>query len=153
MVQLALFQPDIPHNTGTLFRLCACLDIPLHIIEPAGFRLDKRALKRAGMDYLEHCNWTKHAHWDSFYQWSQTESYKLILGTTKSSKNYIKVDYNKNDILLLGRESSGVPDDVHQICDERITIPMKHNMRSLNVAISGAMILGEMIRQTDESRM
>lgn len=148
MPDLALFQPDIPGNTGTLMRLCACMDVKLHLVEPAGFRLDDKSLKRAGMDYLELTSLTRHASWDHFEEWRESQTRRLLLLTTKSEENYLECSFLADDILMLGRESSGVPDYVHEKADERVTIKMQGEARSLNVAISGAMVLGEALRQT-----
>lgn len=146
-IALALFQPDIPQNTGTILRMAACLDLHVHIIEPCGFALNDRTLKRAGMDYLERSSFTKHLSWDHFVQWRLTNPGRLLLATTKSDKTFLNVEYQDGDIILFGRESSGVPDDVHAAADERITIPMREGERSLNLAISTAMVATEALRQ------
>lgn len=130
-------------------RLAACLAVPLHIIEPCGFDLSARSLKRAGMDYLETANLTKHLSWDHFYKWHIEQKTRLVLASTKASKPYCDFVYDQNDILLFGRESSGVPDSVHDAVDNRILIEMKSEMRSLNLAVSVAMITGEAVRQTN----
>lgn len=147
MIQIALYQPDIPGNTGTIMRMAACLGVPLHIIEPAGFDLSAKSLKRAGMDYLETANLTKHLNWDKFCNWQKSENKRLILASTKAQQSYTEFTYHKDDVLLFGRESSGVPDNVHESVDERILIKMRPEMRSLNLAMSVAMITGEAIRQ------
>ena len=149
MPAIALYEPDIPQNTGTLLRLGACLDMPIHIIEPAGFRLDDKALRRAGLDYWEHATMIRHADWQAFETWRKTEKRRLILATTKAERIYTDIIYQANDILLAGRESAGVPDDVHESIDERVIIPMRENQRSINIAIAIAMMAGEMLRQTD----
>ena len=148
MIQIALYQPDIPGNTGTIMRMAACLGVPLHIIEPAGFDLSERNLKRAGMDYLEVTNLTRHISWDAFFDWHIKEKNRLVLASTKAAQPYCDLTYKDNDVLLFGRESSGVPDNVHETVDERILIEMQPNMRSLNLAMSVAMITGEALRQT-----
>jgi tRNA (cytidine/uridine-2'-O-)-methyltransferase len=148
MIQIALYQPDIPGNTGTIMRMAACLGVPLHIIEPAGFDLSERNLKRAGMDYLEVTNLTRHISWDAFFSWHIEQKNRLVLASTKAAQPYCDLAYNDNDVLLFGRESSGVPENVHEAVDERILIEMQPNMRSLNLAMSVAMITGEAIRQT-----
>jgi tRNA (cytidine/uridine-2'-O-)-methyltransferase len=148
MIQIALYQPDIPGNTGTIMRMAACLGVSLHIIEPAGFDLSERNLKRAGMDYLELTNLTRHISWQAFYDWHIKENNRLILASTKAAQPYCDVAYNDNDVLLFGRESSGVPDSVHDSVNERILIEMQPNMRSLNLAVSVAMVAGEALRQT-----
>ncbi len=148
MIQIALYQPDIPGNTGTIMRMAACLGVSLHIIEPAGFDLSERNLKRAGMDYLELTNLTRHISWQAFYDWHKNENNRLILASTKAAQPYCDIAYSEHDVLLFGRESSGVPDSVHDSVNERILIEMQPNMRSLNLAVSVAMITGEAMRQT-----
>lgn len=150
MFHIALYQPDIPGNTGTIMRMAACLGVPMHIIEPAGFDLSDRNLKRAGMDYAEVANLTRHLSWDHFQDWRQQNGLRLILASTKASQNYTKLNYTPQDVLLFGRESSGVPDNVHQAADERVLIKMQPEMRSLNLAMSTAMIVGEALRQIDD---
>lgn len=145
-MRLALYEPDIPQNTGTIMRLCACLGIALDIIEPCGFMLSDKNLKRAGMDYLESLDMTKHANWDAFRTASRGK--RLVLLTTKTDNSFLDFTFDGNDILLAGRESAGVPDDVHSACDARITIPMATGMRSLNVALACSMVMGEALRQT-----
>lgn len=149
MFHIALYQPDIPGNTGTIMRMAACLGVPLHIIEPAGFDLSDKNLRRAGMDYAELANLTRHISWEHFQDWRQDQDLRLILASTKASQNYTTLTYRHKDILLFGRESSGVPEHVHQAADERILIKMQPNMRSLNLAMSTAMIVGEALRQID----
>jgi len=148
MPDLVLFQPDIPGNTGTLLRLGACMGIKVHIIEPAGFRLDEKAFRRAGMDYLDQAAMQRHLNWAEFEGWRAIEQRRLILLTTKSDERYTDFTYHPSDLLILGRESSGAPDFVHQAADARLTIPMHGEARSLNMALSGAMVLGEALRQT-----
>lgn len=145
-MKLALYQPDIPQNTGTLMRLCACLEIELDIIEPCSFSLEDRRFKRSVMDYGDLLKVNRYKDWDEFLE-NNSDS-RLILLTTKSSKNYLDVKYKDNDILILGRESAGVPDAVHERMDERVLIEMAPEARSINVAISGAIVLSEAIRQT-----
>jgi tRNA (cytidine/uridine-2'-O-)-methyltransferase len=148
MPDLALFQPDIPQNTGTLLRLAACLDIELHLIEPAGFPLSDAALKRAGMDYLERATLRRHITFEKFDDWRREEKRRLILLTTKAEKAYVDFSFRASDILLLGRESSGVPQAIHDLADDRLIIPMAAGLRSINVAVSAGMVLGEALRQT-----
>jgi len=148
MPDLVLFQPDIPGNTGTLLRLGACTGVKVHIIEPAGFRLDEKAFRRASMDYLDQAAMQRHLDWQAFEAWRKAESRRLILLTTRSTRAYTDFQFQKSDLLLLGRESSGVPEHVHESVDERLTISMAERARSLNVALSGAMVLGEALRQT-----
>jgi tRNA (cytidine/uridine-2'-O-)-methyltransferase len=147
-MQIALFQPDIPQNTGTILRLCACLDVAAHIIEPAGFPVTDRHFRRAGMDYLDQVKLTRHDSWSAFEQWRNAGGYRLILLTTKAANSYLDHRYGDADILLFGRESAGVPDHVVAVADARLVIPIKPTMRSLNVATAAAMALGEALRQT-----
>ena len=145
-MRLALYQPDIPPNTGTMMRLCACLGIGIDIIEPCGFALDDNKLKRAAMDYIEHLDFAKHRSWDDFA--AQVGNRRLVLLTTKAAVPYTSFTFHPDDILMVGRESAGVPDDVHNRADARVVIPLRPPLRSLNVAISAAMVLGEALRQT-----
>ena len=146
-MRIALFEPDIPQNAGNIFRLGACLGIPIDIIEPAGFVIDDKKVKRASMDYNKYLELRKHISWLEFYNWSKQNSYRLILLTTKSKKSYFSYKFRKNDILLFGRESAGVPDEVHSLVDERLTIPMIKGPRSINLSSSVAMAASEVIRQ------
>lgn len=143
-LRLALYQPDIPQNTGTLMRLCACLGVAMDVIEPCGFVLSDKNLRRAGMDYLDQLNWKRHADWSAF---QAQKSGRIIVLSTQASENYTDFIFQNNDTLLLGRESSGLPQAVHDSADARIIIPMQAGMRSLNVAIAGAMVMGEALRQ------
>jgi len=148
MPRLAIFQPDIPQNTGTMLRLAACLGVPVEIIEPAAFDVSDRNLRRSGMDYLNHVTITRHISWSTFEEWRRGGRSRLVLATTKGAVPYTDFAYEPEDIILVGRESAGVPDEVHAAADARIVIPMQAGMRSLNVAVSAAMILGEALRQT-----
>ena len=145
-MQLAIFQPDIPQNLGTLIRTCACMGAQLHIIEPCGFILDDKRLRRAHMDYIDHLEIIRHKSWDFFVE-SVADS-RIVLLTTKASDNYLDFEFKDTDILLLGSESSGAPDYVHARADGRVKVNMKGTTRSLNVAISGAIVLSEALRQT-----
>jgi tRNA (cytidine/uridine-2'-O-)-methyltransferase len=145
-MRLALFQPDIPQNTAALIRLGACLSVPVDIIEPCGFLFSEAGFRRAGMDYLAHADVTRHESWDRYLS---RLSGRLILLTTKASLSYTALTFMRDDTLLLGRESAGVPDEVHARADFRVRIPLSHGMRSLNVAQAGAMALGEGLRQTE----
>jgi tRNA (cytidine/uridine-2'-O-)-methyltransferase len=145
-MRLALYQPDIPPNVGTMMRLCACLGIAMDIIEPCGFPLDDAKLKRAAMDYIDHLDFTRHRSWEDFA--AQIGTRRLVLLTTKGAVTYTDFQFQPDDILLVGRESAGVPDAVHDRANARIVIPVKPHLRSLNVAISAAMALGEALRQT-----
>ncbi|MDH3579606.1 MAG: tRNA (cytidine(34)-2'-O)-methyltransferase [Hyphomicrobiales bacterium] len=148
-MQLALYQPDIPQNTGTILRLAACLFVPVHIIEPTGFDASDRALKRAGLDYLSHADIHRHASFAKFDSWRSDAGHRLVLASTKADVPYTGFSFRTGDLLLLGRESAGVPEDVHRIADARILIPVTQATRSLNVAVAAAMMLGEALRQTN----
>jgi len=145
MIRLALFEPDIPQNVGAAMRMCACLCVPLEIIEPCGFPWDDTKIRRAGMDYVDHIRLQRHSSWTAF-QKAYPQS-RLILMTTKTDTAYTDFKFQPGDILIAGRESAGVPDDVHNAADYRITIPMASGMRSLNVINASAMIMGEALRQ------
>ena len=147
-MQIALFQPDIPQNTGTILRLCACLNVTAHIIEPAGFPVSDRHFRRAGMDYLDQVTIRRHDSWSKFEQWRNGGGYRLILFTTRGNRGYLDHRYDADDILLFGRESAGVPDEVAAAADARLMIPIEPGLRSLNVAMAAAMALGEALRQT-----
>lgn len=146
-MRIALYQPDIAGNTGTILRLAACLDLDVDIIEPAGFDVSDRNLKRAGMDYLGAVALTRHVSWTHFNTWRREAGRRLILASTKAADYYTDFAFQDGDILLLGRESAGVPDAVHNIADGRVLIPMVEGQRSINVAMSAAMIAGEALRQ------
>jgi tRNA (cytidine/uridine-2'-O-)-methyltransferase len=145
---IALYQPDIPPNAGTILRLGACLGIPVHIIGPAGFDASERGFRRAGLDYLEHATLVTHVSHAAFEEWRRTEGRRAVLLTTKAAASYLHFAFQPNDILLAGRETTGVPEEVHQSADARIKVPMRAGLRSLNVAVSVAMVLGEALRQT-----
>lgn len=144
-LRLALFEPDIPQNTGTLIRLGACMGVPVDIIEPCGFSFSDKSLKRAGMDYLERATIHRHDSWAKFLE--TRGSARIILLSTKAAEPYTGFRFTPDDTLLLGRESAGVPEDVHTRADARVLIPMAGGARSLNVALAGAMVLGEALRQ------
>jgi tRNA (cytidine/uridine-2'-O-)-methyltransferase len=146
-MRLALFQPDIPQNTGTLIRLGACLGIPIEIVEPCGFILSDQRLRRAGLDYLDLAEVTRHASWQAFRA-ARAPGTRLVLLTTRATEAYHRFAYRADDVLVLGRESAGVPDEIHGEVDARVVIPMRPDRRSLNVALAGAMVLGEAMRQT-----
>lgn len=148
-IELALYQPDIPQNTGAAIRLCACLGIALNIIEPCGFLWDPRKIRQSAMDYYDHLNLQRHTSWTSFHQQAQETGKRTILMTTKSDAPFHEFEFTPNDILIAGRESAGVPDDVHNICDARIGIPMAPAMRSFNVINASAMILSHALYKTD----
>lgn len=148
-MQIALYQPDIPQNTGAILRLAACLDAGVHIIEPAGFDASDRALRRAGLDYIEHTRITRHASFEAFEHWRKQTGQRLVLLTTHAKTPYTDLAFEADDILLLGRESAGVPQQVQDIADARIVVPMAKGRRSLNLVTAAAMVLGEALRQTD----
>ncbi len=127
--------------------MAACLDVRVHVIEPCGFPFGEKSFRRAGMDYIDQSNITRHRSWEDFLTWSDNR--RILLLTTKASKNYTDIDYAEDDILLLGRESAGVPNEVHERADKRLLIPMTPETRSLNIAVSAAMVLGEALRQTN----
>jgi tRNA (cytidine/uridine-2'-O-)-methyltransferase len=146
-MRIALYQPDIPQNTGTILRLCACLGIEAHIVEPAGFPTSDRAFRRAGMDYLDAVTIVRHRSWADFEAWRRSGAHRLVLFTTAASLSYLDHAYRADDVLLFGRESAGVPPDVHAAADARVTIPLRPGMRSLNVAVAAAIAAGEAQRQ------
>ena len=145
---IALFEPDIPQNTGTIHRLAACFGIEAHLIEPAGFPTSDRAFRRAGMDYLDAVKLMRHPSWEAFEEWRKAQDRRLVLFTTRASMSYLDHRYEPRDILLFGRESAGVPDHVHAAADVRLRVPMLAGLRSLNVAMTCAMAVGEALRQT-----
>jgi tRNA (cytidine/uridine-2'-O-)-methyltransferase len=146
---LALYQPDIALNTGTLLRLGACLGVPVHIVHPTGFPFSRAALRRSGMDYLDSVEMIEHDSYARFDAWRRAQGTRLILLTTKASQPAHMAAYRDGDILMVGRESAGVPDEVAGDADIGVRIPMRPDARSLNVAVSAAMVLGDALRQTD----
>ncbi len=146
-MRLALYQPDIPQNTGTILRLAACLGVRVDVIGPTGFDMTDRALRRSGMDYLRHVEIVRHVSFEAFL--ITLDESRLILLSTHADKSHVEFEFNENDVLMLGRESSGAPEEVHNIAQERVAIPMKKDLRSLNIAVAAAMVLGEALRQTD----
>jgi tRNA (cytidine/uridine-2'-O-)-methyltransferase len=147
-MNIALFEPDIPQNTGSLIRLSACMGVKLHIIEPCGFPLDDKRLRRTAMDYYDLAAITRHTSWQTFLS---ARRGRLILLTTKATEAYTEFTFKPDDILLLGRESSGVPDEVRKTVDASVTVPMRSEARSLNVALAAAMVLGEALRQIQDA--
>lgn len=145
-MRLALYQPDIAQNTGTILRLAACLGVGVDVIEPCGFPFDDRRLRRAGMDYLEGVELARHSSWQAFV--AARAPGRLVLLTTTGEARLPDTAFERNDTLLLGRESAGVPPDIHQAADLRLRIPMRPGMRSINVALAAAMVLTEALRQT-----
>jgi tRNA (cytidine/uridine-2'-O-)-methyltransferase len=148
-VDLALYQPDIAQNTGTLLRLGACLGVPVHVIHPTGFPFSRRELKRSGLDYLELAEIVEHDSYKHFDAWRRQARRRLVLLTTKASESAYATEYRAGDVLMVGRETAGVPDDVAAATDLRVRIPMREGLRSINVALAAAMILGEAMRQAD----
>tara|TARA_B100000029_G_scaffold107928_1_gene99214 strand:+ start:604 stop:1047 length:444 start_codon:yes stop_codon:yes gene_type:complete len=145
MFNIALYQPDIPQNTAAIIRLCACFDATLEIIEPCGFRLDDKRLKRIAMDYLYKSKITIYESYENFFK--KKKNSRIILMTTKAKKNYINFKFKQKDTLLFGRESQGVPSTVHNDSYERLRIPLKKNSRSLNIGMAVAITLSEALRQ------
>jgi tRNA (cytidine/uridine-2'-O-)-methyltransferase len=146
---LTLYQPDIPQNAGALIRLGACLGVTLEIIEPCGFLFSDQGLKRAGMDYLDRANLVRHASWSAWLESKRSRSGRLVLLTTKGTLAYTAFAFEAHDTIMLGRESAGVPDEVHEAADARLRIPLVPGLRSINVAQAGAMVLGEALRQSN----
>lgn len=147
MISLALYQPDIPQNTGAAIRLCACLGVALNVIEPCGFRWDVKKIRQSAMDYYDCVELARHVSWDRFSEDVRNKKGRRILMTTKTDIAYTNFTFHEGDVLIAGRESAGVPEDIHQICEARITIPMKPGLRSFNVITASGMILGEGLRQ------
>ena len=139
MVRLALYQPDIPQNTGTMLRMAACLGVAVDIVEPAGFDASDRAFRRAGLDYLEMLDLTRHPSWSAFEAWRAGRGLRLVLATTKAALPYTAFVFSPHDVLLMGRESAGVPEEVHAAAAARVVVPMRPGLRSLNVAVAAAM--------------
>lgn len=147
-IRLALFQPDIPQNTGTILRLASCLGLAVDIVRPAGFDISDKALRRAMMDYGEGLEVVRHDSWSVFFEaLTKKPGTRLIALTTQATLPYTSFAYQAGDVLLLGRETLGLPENVHSACDARVTIPMVTGRRSLNVAVAAAMVTGEALRQ------
>ena len=147
-MRIALFEPDIAQNTGTILRLAACLGVAAHIVEPAGFPVSDRAFLRAGMDYLDQVALTRHRSWQAFEEWRRGAGARLVLFSTQAERSYLEHTYDAADVLMFGRESAGVPPQVHAAADARLVIPIRAGLRSLNVAMACAMAVGEALRQT-----
>jgi len=147
-MRLALYQPDIPQNTGTILRLAACLGAPVDVVGPTGFDMTERTLRRAGLDYLKHVQITRHASFTTFESACRQRGSRLVLLTTHASLAYTDFAFAREDTLLLGRESAGAPPEVHAAAQARVRIPLLEGRRSLNVAVAAAMVLGEALRQT-----
>jgi tRNA (cytidine/uridine-2'-O-)-methyltransferase len=152
-MRIALYEPDIPQNTGTILRLCACLGIEAHIIEPAGFPVTDRAFRRAGLDYLDQVSITRHDSFAAFEQWRAGLALKLVLLTTAAETSYLDHAYGDDQVVLFGRESAGVPEAVNKAADSRLRIPIATGLRSLNVAMAVALVAGEALRQTGGMRI
>ena len=148
-IALALYQPDIANNTGTLIRLGACLGTTIHIIHPTGFPFSAKSLARAGLDYLDRAAVREHDSWTRFNSWRIEQGHRLVLLSTKARHSAYQTEYQADDILMVGRESAGVPPNVADACDVSVRIPMRENLRSINVALAATLILGEAKRQTD----
>ena len=145
-LRLVLFQPDIPQNTGSMLRLAACLGVAVDLIEPAGFLVDDRRMRRAGMDYLDRVSLTRHDSWDAYR--AAVQPGRLVLMTRWAESAYHEFAFQANDRIMVGRESGGVPPEVAAAAGERIRIPMQPDLRSINVAVAAGMVLGEALRQT-----
>ena len=150
MIQFVLYQPDIAQNVGTMLRLGAALNCPVHIIEPCGFPFSAKALRRSAMDYIDHVQLTTHMDFDAFERYRHDTPGRLCLLTTKAATPYTQISFADDDYLLVGQESAGVPEDIHRLADRRLLIPMAKNTRSLNVAVSLGMVAGEALRQTQQ---
>jgi tRNA (cytidine/uridine-2'-O-)-methyltransferase len=146
IMRLALYEPDIPQNAGAALRLGACLGVAVDIVEPCGFVLDDRRLKRAGMDYIARAEWRRHASWARFL--ASRGPGRLVLLTIRGDLAYHRFAFRADDTLVLGRETAGVPQAVHDAADARLTVPMRAGARSLNVTLAAAIVLGEALRQT-----
>lgn len=151
-MRIALYEPDIPQNTGTILRLAACLGVEAHIVEPTGFPSSDRAFRRAGMDYLDQVSIVRHSSWQAFEAWRRPKGLRLILFTTSAAVSYLDHGYRPDDVLMFGRESAGVPDAIHAAADVQLLVPMRPGLRSINVAMVAAMALGEAMRQTNGLR-
>lgn len=145
--RLALYQPDIPQNAGTLLRLAACLSFAVDVIEPCGFLWDEKRMRRAGMDYLDQVSVTRHSSWTAFHHANQAAGRRLVLLSTKASTRLDRFTFTGNDSIMVGRESAGVPDDVAEAAHVRVRIPLVPGTRSLNVALAAAITMSEALRQ------
>ncbi len=147
-LRMALFQPDIPQNTGTILRLAACLGVAVDIIEPAGFPVSDRAFRRAGMDYLDHVRVERHVSWAAFRDTVRASGRRLVLATVRGAVAHTEFAFDRDDVLLFGRESAGVPEEVHRAAQARVAVPLRPGLRSLNIAVAAAIVLAEALRQT-----
>lgn len=148
MPRLAIYEPDIPQNTGTMLRLAACLGVAVDIVEPAGFPVSDRAFRRAGLDYLDQVEIIRHRDFAAFEEWRLAAGHRLVLLTTRAATSYLDHAFAAGDMIMVGRESAGVPERVHAAADHALLVPMRPTLRSINVAVSAAMVLGEALRQT-----
>ena len=148
-MRIALYQPDIPQNTGNLFRLGACLGISVDIIEPTGFIFDDKKFKRSAMDYIDHLDYKRHIDWKHFHDWSHENKFRIVLMTTKAKQSIYKFEFHSSDILLFGRESAGVPESLHKSIRNRLKVPINKKTRSLNVAMTVAITASEALRQNN----
>lgn len=146
-MQIALYQPDIPQNLGAILRLSACMQIKVHVIEPCGFILSDAKLKRAGMDYIERAQWQRHSGWQHFYDYKTAHNYRLLLAETDGTESLYDTQFTNQDIIVFGSESHGTPRNLYALMDGVITIPMHPKARSLNLAMSAAICVGEAHRQ------
>jgi len=146
-IRIALYQPELAPNFGAMLRLCACLGVDVEIVEPCGFPLDDRRIRRSGMDYLEHVRYRRHLDWGAFRAWLAEDGRRLVLLSRHAALAYHRVSYEAGDVLLLGRESRGVPDIVRERADLAVRIPMRPAVRSLNLVTAAAIVLGEALRQ------
>lgn len=146
-MRLVLFEPDIPQNTGTMMRLASAFDVSMDIVEPCGFILDDRRVRRAGMDYIDHLDLTRHVSWSAYL--AAPHEGRLVLATTKGSVLHTEFEFRPDDRIMVGRESSGVPEEAAKTADARVRVPMAPHARSLNVAVTAAVLLGEALRSTN----
>lgn len=147
--RLALYQPDIPQNAGTILRLSACLSFGVDVIDPCGFVWDDRKMRRAGMDYLDRVDMTRHESWAAFDAWRRGQGRRLVLLTTRAATRLERFAFGDDDVIMVGRESAGVPDEVAAACEARVLIPMAGGVRSLNVALAASMAMWEALRSLD----
>lgn len=148
MLRLALYQPDIPQNAGTMIRMAACLGVAVDIVEPAAFDVSDRHFRRSGMDYLERATVTRHDSFTAFEAWRRAAGRRLILAETDGTARHVDFAFQPGDIVMVGRESAGVGGEVYAAADAAVHVPMRPGLRSLNVALAAAMVLGEALRQT-----
>lgn len=148
LMRIALYQPDIPQNTGTILRMAACFEVPVDIIQPTGFDMSERSLRRAALDYLPHAHITRHEDFEAFNRDRKAHGRRLLALSTHAATPHTAFAFERDDVLLLGRESAGLPAAVHNAADERLRIPIAPHLRSLNIAVAAAIAVGEALRQT-----